>query len=94
MSSRAVPPEPAVARLARHERVAARRAGTLVICHRGASAFAPENTLEAYAAAMDYGADGCEAYRRALAKENLLPQFYSMPLSQMVLVEKWPWRAC
>jgi hypothetical protein len=30
------------------------------MAHGGASAFAPENTLEAYAAAMDYGADGCE----------------------------------
>ena len=44
----------------RHARVARRRAGPAVIVHRGAAAFAPENTLEAYAAAMDYGADGCE----------------------------------
>ena len=34
--------------------------GTIVICHRGNSSAAPENTLEAYAGAMDYGADGCE----------------------------------
>ena len=40
---------------ARHLRIAARRAGTMVIVHRGASAFAPENSLAAYAAAMDYG---------------------------------------
>lgn len=57
---RDVPLESFAAREARHRRVAERRAGTIVICHRGASAFAPENTLEAYAAAMDYGADGCE----------------------------------
>jgi hypothetical protein len=35
--------------------------------HRGAAAFAPENTLEAFAAAMDHGADGCEVdVRRTL----------------------------
>jgi len=32
----------------------------MVIIHRGARDYAPENTLEAYAAAMDRGADGCE----------------------------------
>jgi SSS family transporter len=57
---RAVPPETDRARAARHLRVAERRKGPVVIVHRGASSFAPENTLEAYAAAMDYGADGCE----------------------------------
>src|SRR5262245_23129920 len=57
---REVPPEPAKARETRHREVAARRAGTAVIIHRGASDFAPENTLEACAAAMDHGADGCE----------------------------------
>jgi hypothetical protein len=54
-------PESAEAREARHRRVAARRAQpTFVLVHRGASAFAPENSLEAYAAAMDFGADGVE----------------------------------
>lgn len=57
---RDVPPESKVARESRHREVAARRAATMVIIHRGASDFAPENTLEAYAAAMDRGADGCE----------------------------------
>lgn len=52
--------EPERERFGRHERVALRRKGPSVIVHRGAAAFAPENTLEAYAAAMDYGADGCE----------------------------------
>lgn len=57
---RDVPPESGVAKELRHREVATRRAGTMVIIHRGASDFAPENTLEAYAAAMDRGADGCE----------------------------------
>jgi hypothetical protein len=47
-----LPPESASERAARHQKVAERRAGTIVIVHRGASAFAPENTLEAYAAAI------------------------------------------
>src|SRR3569833_3521175 len=55
-----IPAEAPAARAARHERIRERRAHPAIICHRGASAFAPENTLEAYAAAMDYGADGCE----------------------------------
>jgi hypothetical protein len=46
-----LPPESASESAARHQRVAERRAGTIVIVHRGATAFAPENTLEAYAAA-------------------------------------------
>ncbi|HEU4754160.1 MAG TPA: glycerophosphodiester phosphodiesterase family protein [Armatimonadota bacterium] len=57
---RALPAESPEAAEARHRRVAERRSGTVVMVHRGAAAFAPENTLEAYAAAMDYGADGCE----------------------------------
>jgi hypothetical protein len=44
----------------RHERVAARRKGTAVICHRGSSEFAHENTLEAYRATFELGADGNE----------------------------------
>ena len=57
---RDVPPETAAAREARHQRVAERRRGTCILVHRGAASIAPENTLEAYAAAMDYGADGVE----------------------------------
>ena len=53
-------PESAPEREARHRKIAERRSGPIVIVHRGASALAPENTLEAYAAAMDHGADGCE----------------------------------
>lgn len=63
----AFPSESAAERDARHAKIAERRAGPIVIVHRGASAFAPENTLEAYAAAMDYGADGCEIDPRRTA---------------------------
>lgn len=55
-----VPPESVEAAAARHKMVAGRRAGPIVICHRGGSSFAPENTLEAFNAALDYGADGAE----------------------------------
>jgi hypothetical protein len=45
---------------ARHIRVAERRKGIAVICHRGASEFAHENTLEAYRATFELGGDGNE----------------------------------
>src|SRR5258706_16199694 len=45
---------------ARHERVAQRRAGVAIICHRGAHEFAHENTLEAYRATFELGGDGNE----------------------------------
>ena len=53
-------PELPESREARHIRIAQRRSGPIVIVHRGAWSLAPENTLQAYATAMDYGADGCE----------------------------------
>lgn len=65
--TRDIPPETAAARRLRHERVAERRAGTILLAHRGATTLATENTLEAYAAAMDYGADGCEVDVRRTA---------------------------
>lgn len=55
-----IPKESPVARVARHRKVAERREGTPIMVHRGATRFAPENTLEAFAAAMDNGADGVE----------------------------------
>lgn len=44
----------------RHQHVAERRKGPGIICHRGASEFAKENTLEAFRAAFLLGADGNE----------------------------------
>ncbi len=43
----------------RHQRVAKRRAGPVVMALRGATDVLPENSLEAYNAAIDFGADGC-----------------------------------
>lgn len=78
-----VPTESAEARAERHRRVAERRSEhALVIVHRGASAFAPENTLEAYAAAMDYGADGCEVDVRRTA-DGVLVLFHDDMLDHL-----------
>ncbi len=77
-----LPPESASAREQRHQRVAARRSGTIVTVHRGATAFAPENTLEAYAAAMDYGADGCEIDVRR-TKDGVLVLFHDDMLDRL-----------
>jgi glycerophosphoryl diester phosphodiesterase family protein len=77
-----LPPESEANRISRHQKIAARRAGTIVIVHRGASAFAPENTLEAYAAAMDCGADGCEIDLRRTA-DGVLVLFHDDMLDQL-----------
>ncbi len=55
-----IPPESDEQRAARHKKIAEHRRGTPVLVHRGDWSSAPENTLEAYAAAMDRGADGVE----------------------------------
>jgi hypothetical protein len=76
-------PESAGDREVRHRRMAERRArAPLIICHRGASAFAPENTLEAYAAAMDYGADGCEVDIRK-TRDGVLVLFHDDMLDHL-----------
>lgn len=74
--------ESAEHREARHKRIAEWRCGPIVIVHRGAWAFAPENTLEAYAAAMDYGADGCEIDIRRTA-DGVLVMFHDDGLDRM-----------
>jgi hypothetical protein len=79
---RDLPREEAGARDARHRQIARRREGPLLICHRGATAFAPENTLEAYAAAMDYGADGCEVDLRRTA-DGVLVLFHDDMLDRL-----------
>lgn len=68
---RELPPESAAEAAQRHARVAERRAGPILLAHRGASSLATENTLEAYAAAINYGADGCEIDIRRLADGTL-----------------------
>jgi len=75
--------ESVAARTERHRRVVERRAQpAVVIVHRGASAFAPENTLEAYSAAMDYGADGCEVDLRRTA-DGVLVLFHDDMLDHL-----------
>jgi hypothetical protein len=79
-----IPPESARARRARHRRIAERRAQPVIIMiHRGATAFAPENTLEACSAAMDYGADGCEIDIRCTS-DGVLYLFHDDTLDRMV----------
>src|SRR5258707_9675355 len=77
-----VPSESTLEREARHRKIAERRAGPIIMVHRGASAFAPENTLEAYAAAMDYGADGCEMDLRRTA-DGILVLFHDDMLDHL-----------
>jgi len=50
-----VPPETPAHRKWRHRKVAERRKGTPIMVHRGDDGAAPENTLEAYMAAIDHG---------------------------------------
>jgi glycerophosphoryl diester phosphodiesterase len=78
---RDVPSESPAHREARHKRVAERRAGPVIICHRGGSSFAPENTLEAFASAMDYGADGVEVDIQRTA-DNVLVCFHDSALGR------------
>jgi hypothetical protein len=56
----AVPAETPGAAKLRHERVAERRKGPGIVCHRGASEHAQENTLEAFRATFLLGGDGNE----------------------------------
>src|SRR5690348_8546162 len=56
----AVPAEAPAEAARRHERVAERRKGVDVICHRGSSEHAHENTLEAFRATFELGGDGNE----------------------------------
>jgi hypothetical protein len=59
----------------RHQRVAQRRAGIAIICHRGAHEFAHENTLEAYRATFELGGDGNEIDIRQ-TKDGVLVLFH------------------
>lgn len=68
---------------ARLARVEERRKKTYVICHRGAAEFAHENTLEAYRAALELGADGNEIDIRA-TKDGVLVCFHDDMLDQIL----------
>jgi hypothetical protein len=76
--------ETAAQAAARHERVAARRTKVHIICHRGASEFAHENTLEAYRASFELGADGNEIDIRA-TKDGVLVCFHDDMLDHLLV---------
>jgi hypothetical protein len=77
-----LPPESPEERAARHAAVAERRARTPIMVHRGARSVAPENTLAAYAGAMDLGADGVEIDIRR-SKDGVLYLFHDDTLERM-----------
>src|SRR2546430_1459889 len=67
----------------RHERVAARRKGVDVICHRGSSEHAHENTLEAFRATFELGGDGNEFDIRR-TKDGVLVVFHDDMLDRLL----------
>ncbi|MBI5760642.1 MAG: glycerophosphodiester phosphodiesterase family protein [Planctomycetales bacterium] len=66
-----------------HDRVAQRRAGVQVIVHRGSSEFAHENTLEAYRASLELGADGNEIDIRT-TRDGVLVCFHDDMLDHLL----------
>jgi hypothetical protein len=78
-----VPPESAEAAKVRHARVAQRRQRVHIICHRGASQFAHENTLEAYRATFELGGDGNEIDIRK-TKDDVLVCFHDDMLDRIL----------
>jgi hypothetical protein len=67
----------------RHERVAERRKGVNLICHRGAWEHAHENTLEAYRATFELGGDGNEFDIR-VTKDGVLVVFHDDMLDHLL----------
>src|SRR5881296_1237603 len=89
-----IPPETADEASQRHARVAERRKGVGLICHRGASEFAHENTLEAYRATFELGGDGNEFDIRA-TRDGVLVVFHDDMLDRLLVaygdVSDYPW---
>ena len=67
----------------RHERIAERRSGVDIICHRGASEHAHENTLEAFRATFELAGDGNEFDIR-LTKDGVLVVFHDDMLDRLL----------
>src|SRR5262249_44209319 len=80
----AVPKETAAEAKRRHQRVAERRKGIDIICHRGASEHAHENTLEAFRATFELGGDGNEFDIRA-TKDGVLVCFHDDMLDRLLV---------
>lgn len=78
-----IPSETKEQAAARHQRVMERRLKPHVICHRGASEFAQENTLEAYRATFELGGDGNEIDIRA-TKDGVLVCFHDDWLDRLL----------
>lgn len=89
-----IPMETPAAAMRRHERVAERRKGVDIICHRGSSEFAHENTLEAFRATFELGGDGNEFDIR-LTKDGVLVVFHDDMLDRLLAaygdVSEWTW---
>jgi hypothetical protein len=85
--SLATQPQPAAespaAAAERHARVAERRKGVEIIAHRGSLEFAHENTLEAYRATFELGADGNEIDIRA-TRDGVLVCFHDDMLDHLL----------
>src|SRR6266540_4545802 len=67
----------------RHERVSERRKSADIICHRGASEHAHENTLEALRATFELGGDGNEFDIR-MTKDGVLVVFHDDMLDRLL----------
>jgi Glycerophosphoryl diester phosphodiesterase family len=78
-----VPAETPAEAAHRHEVVAGRRKGINVICHRGASEHAHENTLEAFRATFELGGDGNEFDIR-ITKDGVLVVFHDDMLDRLL----------
>src|SRR5437764_15342420 len=79
----AIPTETLPEAQRRHKRVAERRQGVDVICHRGASEHAHENTLEAFRATFELGGDGNEFDIRK-TKDGVLVVFHDDMLDRLL----------
>jgi peptidyl-prolyl cis-trans isomerase A (cyclophilin A) len=79
----AIPTETTAEAKRRHERVAERRKGPNIICHRGASEHAHENTLEAFRATFELGGDGNEFDIR-ITKDGVLVVFHDDMLDRLL----------
>jgi hypothetical protein len=82
-SEPAVPAETPDQARQRHDRVAERRKGVDVICHRGSSQHAHENTLEAFRATFVLGGDGNEFDIRK-TKDGVLVVFHDDMLDHLL----------
>lgn len=78
-----VPPESKAEADARHRRMEKKRNGQIVLVHRGATAFAPENSFESFVKAMDYGGDGVEFDLRKTA-DGVLVVFHDRTFTRLM----------